>query len=48
MPVALVALLFVFWIYMAYRELQRGNIPLAVLFLAIGVGLSLYRLRARR
>ena len=48
MPVALVTLLFVFWVYMAYRQLQRGDIVLAVLFLAIGVGLSLYRLRARR
>lgn len=48
MPVALTALLFVFWIYLAYRELQRGNMPLAALFLVIGIALSIYRLRARR
>ena len=48
MPVTLVVLLFVFWIYLAYRELQKGNMALAGLFLVIGIALSLYRLRARR
>lgn len=48
MPVVLVALLFVFWIYLAYQAFQRGNTPLALIYVVIGIALALYRLRARR
>ena len=44
-PIAVTAVLFIFWIVMAYRQLQRGDLLLAVVFLAVGVVLSIYRLR---
>jgi hypothetical protein len=44
-PVALTLVLLVFWLAMAYRSLQRGDLLLAGVFLAVGVALTLYRLR---
>jgi len=48
MPVALTAVLLVLWIAMAYRELQRGNLMLAGVFLLVGIALAVFRLRVRR
>lgn len=48
MPVALTAVLLVLWIAMAYRELQRGNLMLAGVFLLVGIALAVLRLRVRR
>ena len=46
MPVALTVVLLVFWLAMAYRSFQRGDLMLAGVFLLVGVVLSVYRLRA--
>lgn len=48
MPIALTALLFVFWIYLAYRAFQRGQLGLAGFYLAVGIGLTVYRVMAAR
>jgi hypothetical protein len=44
-PVALTLVLLVFWLAMAYRSFQRGDLLLAGVFLAVGVMLTVYRLR---
>jgi hypothetical protein len=41
----LVLLLLVFWIFLAYRALMRGDLVMAALFGIVGVSLSIYRLR---
>jgi uncharacterized membrane protein YqjE len=43
--VAVTLVLLVFWLVMAWRQFQRGDLLLAVVFLALGVILSIYRLR---
>jgi hypothetical protein len=43
----LVLLLLVFWIFLAYRALMRGDMVMAALFGAVGVSLTVYRLRSR-
>jgi hypothetical protein len=48
MPVVLAIVLLVLWIAMAYREFQRGNLMLAAMFLLVGIGLAVFRLRVRR
>lgn len=48
MPVVLAVVLLVLWIAMAYREFQRGNLMLAGVFLLVGIGLAVFRLRVRR
>lgn len=45
MPVALTLVLLVFWVAVAYRSFQRGDLVLAGVFLAVGVALTVYRLR---
>jgi hypothetical protein len=37
--------LLVFWLAMAYRAWQRGDMLLAGVFLAVGIVLTVYRLR---
>lgn len=46
MPVAVTFVLFLFWIFLAYREFQRGDLALAGVFLVVGVVLTIYRYRA--
>lgn len=46
MPVAVTFVLFLFWIVLAYREFQRGDMLLAGVFLLVGVVLTIYRYRA--
>ena len=41
----LVLLLLVFWIFLAYRALQRGDTTMALLFGVVGVSLTAYRLK---
>jgi hypothetical protein len=48
MPVVLATVLLALWIAMAYREFQRGNLMLAAMFLLVGIGLAVFRLRVRR
>ena len=43
-----IVVLFVFWMFMAYRALQRGDVVMAVLFAIVGVVLTAYRLRRPR
>ena len=45
MPVAIVIVLLVFWGVMAYRAFQRGDLLLTGVFLAVGIVLTVYRLR---
>jgi hypothetical protein len=45
MPVAVTLVLLVFWLAMAFREFQRGDLLLAGVFLAVGIALTSYRLR---
>jgi hypothetical protein len=45
MPIALTFVLLVFWLALAYRSFQRGDMLLAGVFLLVGVMLSVYRLR---
>jgi hypothetical protein len=39
------ALLFCFWMYVAYHALMRGDATMAVVYLGIGVALTAFRLR---
>ncbi|HEV2607545.1 MAG TPA: hypothetical protein VGT79_06145 [Xanthomonadaceae bacterium] len=40
-------MLLCFWIFLAYRAFERGDVPMAIMFLIVGVALTLYRLRTR-
>lgn len=46
MPVAVTFVLLLFWLAMAYRELQRGDLLLAGVFVLVGAVLTVYRYRA--
>jgi hypothetical protein len=45
MKYAVIVALAIFWIVMAYREFQRGDMLLAGVFILVGVVLTVYRLR---
>jgi hypothetical protein len=45
MPVAVALILLVFWSALAYRAFQRGDLLLAGVFVAVGIALTIYRLR---
>jgi hypothetical protein len=45
MPIAITLVLLVFWLALAYRSFQRGDMLLAGVFLLVGIVLSVYRLR---
>ena len=45
MRMILVLLLLVFWLYLAMRAWQRGDVGMAVILALIGVGLTVWRLR---
>jgi hypothetical protein len=45
MPIAVTFLLLSFWLVLAYRQYQRGDLVLAGIFLAVGVVLTVYRIR---
>jgi hypothetical protein len=46
MPLGLTLVLLVFWLVLAYRAFQRGDLLLAGLFALVGVVLTVYRYRA--
>jgi hypothetical protein len=48
MPVAITTVLGIFWLAIAYRQFQRGDMMLAGVFLLVGVVLTIYRLRAAK
>lgn len=45
MPFAISAVLFVFWMAVAYRQYQRGDLLLAGVFALVGIALTVYRIR---
>jgi hypothetical protein len=45
MPFAISAVLLVFWMVIAYREYQRGDLLLAGVFALVGIVLTVYRIR---
>ena len=45
MPIAVTLALLLFWVVIAYRQYQRGDVLLAGIFLFVGIALTIYRLR---
>ena len=45
MPIAVTLALLVFWIVIAYRQYQRGDMVLAGVFLFVGIALTIFRIR---
>ncbi len=48
MPNPLVLILLVFWLFLAYRAFQRGDMAMAGVFLAVGIALTVYRFTRRK
>jgi len=48
MRTPLVLALLAFWIFLAYRALQAGDSTRAIVYIAIGLALTAYRLRSRQ
>ncbi|HVV70409.1 MAG TPA: hypothetical protein VHI52_02755 [Verrucomicrobiae bacterium] len=48
MRMFVIAALCVFWLVLAYREFQRGDMLLAGVFLTVGIALTAYRLTRRQ
>lgn len=46
MPVAVTLVLLIFWLAVAYREFQRGDMMLAGVFFLVGVVMTVFRLRS--
>jgi hypothetical protein len=47
MRMPLVLLLLVFWMFLAFRALQRGDTTMAIALVVVGVALAAYRLQRR-
>lgn len=45
MPAIVSVVLLVFWLALAYRAYQRGDMLFATVFLLVGIVLTVYRLR---
>ena len=45
MPIAVTLALLLFWVVIAYRQYQRGDVVLAAIFLFVGIALTIYRIR---
>jgi uncharacterized membrane protein YqjE len=45
MPIAVTLGLLVFWLVIAYRQYQRGDMVLAGVFLFVGIALTVWRIR---
>lgn len=43
MPIAVTAVLFLFWMVMSFRAFQRGDLLMAGVFALVGIVLSAYR-----
>ena len=43
MKIFIIVALAIFWLAMAYREFQRGDMMLAGVFILVGVALTAYR-----
>jgi hypothetical protein len=46
MPLVVTLILLGFWLALAYRRFQAGDMLLAGIFLLVGVALTVYRLRS--
>lgn len=46
MRTPLVLLLLVFWVFLAYRAMQTGDSTRAIIYVAIGIALTAYRLKS--
>jgi hypothetical protein len=47
MRMPLVLLLLVFWMFLAFRAMQRGDSTMAIALVVVGVALTAYRLQRR-
>jgi hypothetical protein len=47
MRTVVIVALAIFWLVLAYRAFQRGDMLLAGVFLAVGIALTAYRLTKR-
>lgn len=45
MKIAIIVALAIFWIVMAYRQFERGDMVMAGVFVLAGTALTVYRLR---
>lgn len=45
MRLAVIVALAIFWLVMAYLQFQRGHMVLGIVFIVVGIVLTLYRLR---
>jgi hypothetical protein len=48
MPIAVTLALLLFWVAIAYRQYQRGDVVLAGIFLLVGIALTVYRIQLAR
>ena len=48
MSTPLVFALLLVWLLLAYRSFQRGDMTMAIVWLAIGIGLTTYRLKTAK
>jgi hypothetical protein len=48
MSTPLVLALLAFWIFLAFRALQRGDTTMAVVLVVLGIVLTVYRLQRRK
>jgi Na+/H+ antiporter NhaC len=46
MPLPVTLVLMVFWLVLAYRRFEAGDMLLAGVFAAVGIVITIYRLRA--
>jgi hypothetical protein len=46
MPIAVTVALFIFWIFLAYRAFERGDMMMAGVYLLVGIALTAYRYSA--
>jgi hypothetical protein len=45
MPIVVTLALLLFWVVIAYRQYQRGDMVLAAIFLFVGIVLTIFRIR---
>lgn len=48
MPFPVIVALLAFWLFMATRAYQHGDIPMAAVFALVGIALTAVRFRHRR
>jgi hypothetical protein len=45
MRMPLVLLLLAFWMFLAYRALERGDTTMAIVLVVVGISITAYRLK---